>query len=217
MIGWIKTTVFLLFAAVAFSACNPEDTKREQNIYFEDIAPQILRDSLVQLKATASSGLPVVFGSGNTNIVTIEGDRAVFHAEGKVYVYASQPGNDEFYEAPNIFHQLVIRDWDPNKKAQTIHFELLPSEWKLSRDGIYLSLSATATSGLPVKFTFSGPKVGFISNSTLFLFHGGESPEFPDTYNVTITIIASQEGNDEYNSSDNIERKMHIIGDVLHG
>jgi hypothetical protein len=209
-----KKIVFLVFAAFALSACN-SDTKQEQSIYFEEIAPQMLKDGSVRLKATASSGLPVVFVSDNTDIVTVEGDRAVFHAVGKVKIYATQPGNDEFYEAPNIFQQLLIHDWDPNKKTQTIRFEL-PSEWKLSSDGTILSLNATATSGLPVKFTFSGPEAGFIASGFLYLYHGGESSEFPGKYDTKITIIASQEGNDEYNPADNVEREMHIIGDVIH-
>jgi hypothetical protein len=35
-------------------------------------------------------------------------------------------------------------------------------------------------------------------------------------YDTSITIIASQDGNDEYNPADNVKSNMRIIGDVLH-
>jgi hypothetical protein len=200
--------------AIAMMACGRE-VKQEQSIYFEEIAPQQLRDSSVVLKATASSGLPVLFANADDKIATIEGDRAVFHAAGRILIYALQSGNEDFYEAPGVYQNLLIRDWDPDKQTQTITFDL-PSRWQLSIDGTILKLNATSTSGLPVKFTYAGPEIGILSANTLYLRHGGEIRAFPDKYNVTVKIIASQEGNDEYNPADNVEKEMHIIGDVLH-
>jgi hypothetical protein len=199
-------------------ACDRGEVRREQSIYFEEIPPQLLVNGGVQLNATASSGLPVTFISETPGIASIEGSRAVFHAAGNVRIYAVQRGNEGFFEAPDVFRPLLIRDWDVNKKNQTIEFEL-PATWQLSRDGTMVSLKAVASSGLPVRFTLGGgPNPGFLSSSgeILFLYHGGETPAFPNKYDITLTIVASQDGNDEYNPADNVEGSMRIIGDVLH-
>jgi hypothetical protein len=203
---------------VGMVSCNPEDVRKEQSIYFEEIPPQLLSNGGVQLNAAASSGLPVEFVSESPAIASIEGSRAVFHAAGNIRIYAVQRGNDSFFEAPDVFQSLLIRDWDINKENQTIEFAL-PASWQLSVDGTILTLNAIASSGLPVRFTLSGgPNPGFISSSgnILFLYHGGEISAFPDKYDTTITIVASQDGNPEYNPADNVAQMMRIIGDVLH-
>jgi hypothetical protein len=201
--------------AVLATACRNE-AKQEQSIYFEEIPLQILLDGSVQLKATASSGLPVTFVSADDKIATIEEDRAVFHAEGRILIYAVQPGNEVFYEAPDVFQSLLIKDWDPNKEIQTIDFEL-PEKWQLSKDGQMLNLNAVASSGLPVKYTLQGESVGrFLNARTFYVYHGGEANKYYNGYDISISIVASQEGNDEYNPADNVERRIRIIGDVLH-
>jgi hypothetical protein len=210
-----KIKSVLIGLIVVLTACQQE-VKQEQRIYFEEIPLQILMNGSMQLKAAASSGLPVTFTSADARIATIEGDRALFHAEGRIPIYAVQRGNEAFYEAPDVFQYLLIKDWDPNKKTQEITFDL-PAEWKLSRDGQMLRLNAAASSGLPVKYTLQGEEIGrFLNAHTFYVYHGGEINRYYNGYDISISLVASQEGNDEYNPADNAARTIRIIGDVLH-
>jgi hypothetical protein len=189
-----------------FSACGKNDDKVTQTIEFSEIAPQNLMDSSMQLKAMASSGLPVSFICSNSHIVEIDGSTVKFLTVGSVYITAVQAGNEQYYEAPNITRGLRIHDWDTNKKNQTISFDL-PSKW--SNEDPPLPLVAASTSGLPVKFTSSDWK-GTISNNVLILFHGTY------TYNIYINITASQEGDSIYNPAENVVRQIHAIGEGSH-
>jgi hypothetical protein len=118
--------------------------------------------------------------------------------------------------------QLLIHDWDPNKKIQEISFEL-PAEWKLSKDYQRVELNAAASSGLPVSYSLSTDMYGRILAGSgsrpayLYLYHAGEGGAPGDKiYEVNIVVTASQSGNDEYNPADNVERTIHVIGDVFH-
>jgi hypothetical protein len=197
------TIVVLIFF---FAACGKNDDKVVQTIEFSEIAPQNLMDSSMQLKATASSGLPVSFTYSNLRVVEIDGSTVKFLTVGSTHITAVQAGNEQYHEAPNITRNLLIREWDPNKKSQTISFDL-PSEW--SNENPPLPLVAGSTSGLPVKFTSSDWK-GTISNNLLILFHGTY------TYNIYIDITASQGGDSIYNPAENVVRQIHAIGEGSH-
>jgi hypothetical protein len=194
-----------------------EDAKVTQSIAFGEIAPQQLRDGFLPLEATASSGLPVFFVSGDTSIAVVEGDAVRFLKAGATTITACQPGNERYYEAPQVTRQLLIRDWNPNKKTQTVQFEL-PNEWRLSKDGTIVSLSATASSGLPVTYTLSATSYGFLSANGryLYLYHAGEGGVAAEAYNAHISVTASQPGDEEYNPADNVTEVIHVIGDVFH-
>jgi hypothetical protein len=217
----MKQLIRILTGIMIFAACGTTgDEKQTQSIDFGEIPPQHLRDGSLQLQAKASSGLPISYASWNPDIVVIEGDKAVFKQAGKTNIIAYQSGNEQFYEAPDITRQLLIRDWDPNKKTQEITFEL-PAEWKLSRDNQLLTLNAVASSGLPVSYVLTSDKYGFRLNpSTIYFYHAGEGVkligEEARSYIADVTIIASQTGNDEYNPADNVEKTIHVIGDVAH-
>jgi hypothetical protein len=215
-IFWMLTGVALL------AACSAGDEKQTQSVDFGDIPPQQLRDGFLELRATASSGLPVYYASWDTAIADIDGNKALFRQAGAVDIIACQPGNEHFYEAPNVTQRLLIRDWDASKKTQEIISFDLPAEWQLSRDGTIVALKAEASSGLPVSFALSTSKYGFLSSRTpyLYLYHAGEGGQLTGEerlfYDAKIAVVASQVGNDEYNPADNVEKVIHVIGDVKH-
>ncbi|MDR1877437.1 MAG: hypothetical protein LBQ84_07420 [Flavobacteriaceae bacterium] len=204
--------IFILCIIASLSSCGKDEgsNKESQWISFEDIPLQNLIDGSYVLNATASSGLSVTFTHDGNNIISIEGNQVKFLSTGTVNITAHQGGNETFHEAPTVTRKLVIKEKDPNKLDQTISFELV-SEQKVSEAEI-LELEATASSGLPVRFTSSNEKVGIISGSTLLLQHSFTG----ETYDAVIQITASQEGNDIYNPADNVVRNIHVIGDVIH-
>jgi hypothetical protein len=213
----MKRIIFILSClATILSACNKDEGKQTQSIDFGEIAPQLLHDGSIALQATASSGLPVFFSSWDETLAVIEGDRVRFLQAGTVNIIAYQPGNEHFYEAPEITRQLIIRDWDPDKKIQTVNFGL-PDEWKISRDGQILRLNAVSSSGLPVAYTLKNTVYGRLLENALYVYHAGESGVSGDkTYIAQISVVASQGGNDEYNPADNVIKTVRVIGDVFH-
>jgi hypothetical protein len=207
----IKKTLFLLWTAAGLLSCDIKDPKAFQSISFEEIPLQNLMDSTYVLIATASSGLPVTFTGSNDSVAVIQADNRVkFITPGTVSITAHQAGNDIFHEAPSITREMVIKNRDPNKLDQVIVFDLI-SQQKVSENPLII-LEATASSGLPVKFTSSNETAGIISGNYLNLQHSyTDAP-----YDITIQITASQEGNDQYNPADNVVRSIRVIGDVIH-
>jgi hypothetical protein len=217
MVVIMKQIFWIFMGIILFAACDADSEKQSQSIEFSRIAPQQLRDGFIQLQATASSGLPVFFVSWDTATVAIDGSKAIFRKAGTTTVVACQSGNEQFHEAPQMSQRIIIRDWDPNKKDQTISFSL-PTEWKLTRDGTVVSLNAEASSGLPVSMVMSPERYGFLSNDFryLYLYHAGESGLPYTVYRVSISITASQTGNGEYNPADNVTATINVTGDVFH-
>jgi len=87
-----------------------------------------------------------------------------------------------------------------SKVDQTITFETL-RPYNLSE--LNFTLTATASSGLPVSYTSSNPTVASVSGSTVTLLKEG-----------TTTITASQPGNDKYYEALKISRSLTVNDDV---
>jgi hypothetical protein len=181
--------------------------KRSQTLTFGELAPQNFKDSSMVLEATASSGLAVGFSSSDSSIAKVEGEEVQFVSIGTVYITAHQRGNEEYYEAANIVRELRIRDWDPDKLSQTIHFELPASR---SNEDPPLALEATASSGLPVSYTSSDRKGQITADNYFILYHG------PYRYELTLTVTAWQEGDERYNPAENVSRTLRAIGEGTH-
>ncbi len=150
-----------------------------QTISFPAIANKTYGDAPFVPTAAASSGLPVSFIvvsgpaiiNAQTNVLTITGT-------GIVTVKANQPG-DNLYDtaAP------VTRTFTVNKASQIISFSAIPDQ---NFGNPPITLSATATSGLPVSYTIiSGPAT--ISGNTLTLTGLG-----------VVTVSANQNGDTNY-------------------
>jgi hypothetical protein len=151
--------------------------------------------STATLSATASSGLPVTFSvvSGNA---TVTGSTLTLTGSGSVVVRATQAGNANFIAATADQTVSVA------KKAQTISFDAI-SNYRTT-DAPF-SLSATASSGLPVTFTIvSGPAT--ISGNQVTL--SGSSG--------AVVIRASQAGNASYDAAPNVDQSFNVIGSDPH-
>jgi hypothetical protein len=130
------------------------------------------------LNGTASSGLPVSYSvsgpaSLSDNTLTITGP-------GTVAVTASQAGNSNFSAATPVTQTVIV-----SAANQTITFNGLPSAATFGTAGPY-TLNGTASSGLPVSYSLSGP--GSLSGNTLTITGPG-----------TVAVTASQAGNSNFN------------------
>lgn len=85
--------------------------KAKQTIAFTNLPTTIAFTSngVIPLSATASSGLPVSYASGNTNILQILGSNsALMRRKGTVTITASQLGNGNYNAAPKVARNIVI-------------------------------------------------------------------------------------------------------------
>src|SRR6185369_10211931 len=103
------------------------------------------------LVATTSSGLPVSYTSSNTSVATVSGNVVTFVGGGIAIITASQAGNVNYNPAIEVSRVLIVLP-----KTQTITFDPLPT--KTFGDASF-TLTAVATSGLPVSFFSSNTAV----------------------------------------------------------
>jgi hypothetical protein len=153
-------------------------TKTEQTITFGALGSKQYGDQPFTVSATTSSGLAVAFtASGNC---TIASRTVTITAAGSCTVTANQAGDTTFNPAPAVAQPFTIL-----KANQTINFGALPN--KRFGDPPF-TISASASSGLPVAFTASGSCT--LSGSTVTL-----------TGTSGCSIKASQTGNANYNAA----------------
>jgi hypothetical protein len=149
-----------------------------QTISFAAISSQPVNTTL-PLSATASSSLPVTFVSTTTSVCTVSGDTASLIAKGTCSIWATQAGNDVYAAAVNVGHSFSV-----SPVSQTINFTAIPAGQIAATS---LTLSATASSNLPVTFSSTSPAVCTVSGNTASLLEYGDC-----------TIEASQAGNGTY-------------------
>ncbi len=158
-----------------------------------DFAPP---DSLLKvgvplsLRATASSGLPVIFSlvSGRA---TLDATNLTPSSTESVVVRATQHGDANYHP---VHAELTLSATPHN---QTITFAPLVDR---TTNAVPQALSATATSGLDVNFTLvSGPAT--LAGRTLTL----------DGTPGLVTVRASQVGNARYRPAPEIERTFNVI------
>jgi hypothetical protein len=150
-----------------------------QTISFNAIAAQTV-GTPITLSATASSGLTVSFASTTSGVCTVSGTTASFVAAGTCTIVASQAGNSTYSAAPSISHTFTV---NAALKAQTITFNTIAAQTV----GTTLTVSATATSGLPVTFTIVPNGNCSISGSVVTFLNTGDCG-----------VIANQAGNTTY-------------------
>ena len=171
--------------------------RADQTITFVDIADKLVNSSSFDLNATASSGLPVSFTSLHPAVATVESNGTVtIVGAGVATMRANQDGNGSYNPAPSVEKTLTV-----TKVPQTITFNAL-SDASLNTGTYSLSGKATASSGLAVSYATSDASVASLSGSTLSLIKGG-----------TVTITASQGGNDTFLAAADATRSLTIKDD----
>jgi hypothetical protein len=158
-------------------------TLKSQSISFTGAPDSGLVGGSAALSATATSGLPVTLsvdsGSG-AGVCSLSGSTVTYAAAGTCLIDANQAGNATYAAVPQAQLKIAVTG-----KPQTITFTEAPASGIVGGDP--LTLSATATSGLPVTLSVdsgSGAGVCTLSGSTVTFSQAG-----------TCKIDASQAGN----------------------
>ncbi|GEO20826.1 hypothetical protein CQA01_13600 [Cyclobacterium qasimii] len=155
--------------------------KAGQTITFANLPDKTYGDQPVDLSASSSSGLTVTFAV-KSGPGSLSGNELGIDGAGAIVVTASQPGNDNYKAASDVNRTQTVK-----KKSQTIDFAAIGDKEFGSAP---FELSATSSADLEVTYAvLSGPAT--VSGNTLTLTGAG-----------TVTIEASQAGNDNFNAAE---------------
>jgi hypothetical protein len=101
--------------------------KASQTITFDPTSTAgAVGESSRTLVASSSSGLPISFSSGNTNVASLIANALYFNSPGVAIITASQTGNDNYETATSVARTYtVIDDGDDDGDGQTNADELI--------------------------------------------------------------------------------------------
>jgi probable HAF family extracellular repeat protein/uncharacterized repeat protein (TIGR03803 family) len=166
-------------------------TPAAQTIAFGAVPDHQLGTAPFHVAATASSGLPVSFASTTVLVCTVSGNTVAMVSAGTCGVLATQQGSDSYQAAPAVLQTFTV-----TPARQTIAFAALPSQ----TFGVGpFSVSATASSGLPVSFASTTMDVCTISDATVTVVGAG-----------TCAIQATQAGNANYLPAPVVNRSFTV-------
>lgn len=171
--------------------------RANQTITFSALANRTMLQTPFTVSAIASSGLPVAFSTTTPTVCTSGGTNGAtitLVGAGTCTVHADQAGNAAFNPAP-----AVSRSFTVSRVNQTITFGALGNRTMLQTS---FTVSATASSGLPVTFTSTTPGVcatSGVTGTTVSLLTPG-----------TCTINATQAGNATYNPAPDRPRSFTV-------
>lgn len=164
--------------------------RNEQSIVFNSISDKTLDIPPFSVTTTSTSGLPILFASNDPAVATVSGNTITLVGAGYVTITATQPGGQDFVPA-----QSVARTFAVSKAPQTITFADIGAK---TLGDLPFSLTAMASSGLPIVYSTSSDKVT-ISSFTVTLSKAG-----------TVFIKADQGGNATYNAAPTVEKSFCV-------
>ncbi len=153
--------------------------KASQSVTFPEIPPALYGDPDIDPQATASSGLPVSYSSSDQDVAQISDGLIHITGAGTVTITALQPGNINYLESAPVSTILNI-----GKASQTI---TLPDPGPVVYGDPDFEIQVSSSSGLPVICSGNNPLVAVITDNVLHITGAG-----------TVTITASQSGNNNY-------------------
>jgi ribosomal protein S11 len=169
-----------------------------QTITFTPITGAQIATTKLGLSATASSGLAVSFTSGTTSVCTVLGSMLSLLIEGTCTVHAAQAGNSDYSAAPTVTQSFAV-----HLAPQTITFPAITgTEYALGQ----VTLTATASSSLPVTYTSLTTAVCSVSGATASLLIQG-----------TCILRASQAGNNAYSAAPMVvaDFAVHFVSQTI--
>jgi hypothetical protein len=153
------TAVAAIFLGGCYGSDSPSVGANAQTISFS-AAPPLSLGGTATVSATASSGLSVTYSSLTPAVCSVDGSTGLVTdlSAGTCIIAADQPGNARYAPAPQATVNIPVI-FDPN---QTITFGPAPSLSLFST----ATVSATASSGLPVIFSSTTPAVCTVDSTT---------------------------------------------------
>jgi len=181
----IAILILGLLPATAMASLTP------QTITFNPLADRRLDASPFDLSATADSGLDVVFTSDTTSVCTVGGVSVTLHTIGLCTIDADQPGDSTFSPAATVPQSFTITQGN-----QSITFGAL-----LGRrlDETPFTVSATASSALPVVFTSETIPVCTVAGTSVTLHAAG-----------LCTIDADQSGDSDWTPAATVPQSFTV-------
>ena len=167
--------------------------KAGQSISFTTIPQKTFGNAPISLAATGgASGIPVTFSISSAGVATVSGTTLTIVGAGNATIIAKQAGNANYSAAPEVSQTLTVI-----RAAQSIIFNALAS--KTFGEPSFTLIAKGGSSALPVTFVSSNTGVATISNSSLTIAGAG-----------TTTITASQAGNGNYSTADNVIQVLTV-------
>src|SRR6185312_9534190 len=176
--------------AAADAVTQTFSVQNAQTITFAPISDITLTATPPALSATASSGLAVTFASDSQSICTVSGTAVTLVAAGTCSITATQTGNNTYAAAPSVTRTFAV-----SLEPQTITFNSIASQPL----GTSPTLTATASSGLPVSFASNSQTICTVSVATVTLLTTG-----------TCSITASQAGNGTYAAATTVTQTFTV-------
>jgi hypothetical protein len=170
-------------------------TQESQTITFGALANQPFGTGPFPVSATASSGLAVSFNSQTTSVCTVSGGTVTLVAVGMCTIQATQAGNTNYAPATPVNQSFQVA-----QGSQTITFRALANK---ALGAAPFTISATASSGLPVSFNSQTTSVCTVSGTTVTVAALG-----------TCTIQATQAGNANYAPATPVNQSFQVVQPV---
>jgi sugar lactone lactonase YvrE len=161
-----------------------------QTITFPAIPNHTVTDAPFTVTATASSGLAVTLAV-MSGPATISGNTVTLTGAGSVVIQATQAGNANYAAAPPVSQSFTI-----SLATQTITFPAIPGH--VFGDAPF-TLSATASSGLPVTYSVTSGPATVLSNTVTLTGAG------------TVVIQATQVGNSTYAAATPVSQSFVVL------
>ena len=186
----------------AFTVGPGAPTLSPQTISFTSTPPgsAVVGGASYTVAASASSGLAVVFtlASGSAGVCTISGATVSLVGPGTCTIDANQPGNASYLAAPQVQQSFTVAT--PPPASQTISFTS-SAPGAAVYGGPSYTVSAVATSGLPVTFSAAPSSAGVctVSGSTVTIAGAG-----------TCTLSANQGGNGAYLAAPQVQQSFTV-------
>jgi hypothetical protein len=174
-----------------------------QTISFTSSPPSgtVVGDPAYVVSASATSGLTVVFSvtASSAGICTVAGSSVTFDAAGTCTINADQSGNGSYAAAPRVQQSFTIGG-PSAPSVQSINFTSSAPSGAFVGGPSY-TVSASASSGLPVSFSIDSSSAGVCSAS-------GSSISFVGA--GTCTIRAEQDGNASYQAASPVTQSFGV-------
>jgi hypothetical protein len=179
-------------SSIASITCNP---KFNQTITFGVLPSKTAIDAPFPVSATASSNLAVSFAAAGN--CTVLGSTVTITGVGSCTITASQAGDtNDYYAATDVPQTFSIAQANQTitQANQTINFAALPNKTPSEAP---FTVTATASSGLPVSFSATGNCT--VSGSTVTITGAG-----------SCTITAAQAGDATYGAATSVSQTFTI-------